>query len=146
MLYIVLPAVLVPIGLLLAVVGYLAMRSRLPRNRFLGVRTEETLRSDAAFRLANRVAAPALLAGGVIAVLTGALAPVVGNIAVTLMVALVAAVVLGVLLLTAGRRANLVAALHNERNPVAAAGGCGGCDCGADGCANIASQAAESGR
>lgn len=62
--------VLVLAALALLSVGVLGWRCRLPRNRFAGVRTPASLRSDAAFRTANRVAAPPLLAAGA-ACLTG---------------------------------------------------------------------------
>lgn len=130
---IVLPAVLLPAGVLLLLVGYLAIRGRLARNRFAGVRTAETMRSEQAFRLANRIAAPTLLAAGVIAVLTGALVPLLPGPAIALMIALVAVVVIGVLLVTGGRRGHQVAELLNARQPPAP-GGCGGCGCGAGGC------------
>ena len=46
-------------GVLLVTVAVLGARGRLPRNRWIGVRTPVTLASDAAFALANRVAAAA---------------------------------------------------------------------------------------
>ncbi|MGH3938734.1 MAG: SdpI family protein [Pseudonocardiaceae bacterium] len=61
-------------GAALLTVGLLGWRGRLPRNRFAGIRTPATLRSEAAFILANRVAAPPVLAAGAVCVLTGALA------------------------------------------------------------------------
>ncbi|GAC54967.1 SdpI family protein [Gordonia amicalis] len=50
-------------------VGVRGLRGTLPRNRRLGVRTDETMRSDEAFRVANRVAAPGTLGASVILVL-----------------------------------------------------------------------------
>ncbi|AZZ80487.1 hypothetical protein C5O27_04810 [Gordonia alkanivorans] len=52
-----------------ATVGVRGLRGSLPRNRRFGVRTDETMRSDEAFRVANRVAAPGTLGAGVILVL-----------------------------------------------------------------------------
>lgn len=62
---------LVLVALALLTVAALGWRQTLPRNRFIGVRTPASLRSDETFRLANRVAAPALLAGGVACLLGG---------------------------------------------------------------------------
>lgn len=61
-------------GTALGVVGLLGWLRRLPRNRFAGIRTPATLRSEAAFIAANRVAAPPVLAAGGICALGGALA------------------------------------------------------------------------
>ncbi|WP_241548422.1 SdpI family protein [Gordonia alkanivorans] len=52
-----------------ATVGVRGLRGSLPRNRRLGVRTDETMRSDEAFRVANRVAAPGTLGASLILVL-----------------------------------------------------------------------------
>lgn len=52
-----------------ATVGVRGLRGSLPRNRRLGVRTDETMRSDEAFRVANRVAAPGTIGASVILVL-----------------------------------------------------------------------------
>lgn len=64
-------ALLILGGTALAVVGVLGWYRRLPRNRFAGVRTANTLRGDEAFAVANRVGAPLSAAGGAIAVLGG---------------------------------------------------------------------------
>ncbi|MGC4960754.1 SdpI family protein [Gordonia sp. DT101] len=53
------------------VVGGLGIAGRLPRNRWLGVRSDESMRSDEAFQVANRVAAPGLFAATGILVLSG---------------------------------------------------------------------------
>ena len=64
-------SLLVTMGLALLVVALLGARSRLRRNRFAGVRTCATLRSDAAFMLANRAAAMPIGAAGVVAAAGG---------------------------------------------------------------------------
>ena len=67
-------AVLLGVGAVaLAGVGLAGLLGRLPRNRVAGVRTPASLASAEAFRVANRVAAPAVLAGALVLVL-GALA------------------------------------------------------------------------
>jgi len=66
---------LLVLGALWAVVGVRGIRGTLPRNRWLGVRSGETMRSEETFRLANRVAGPGTLGAGVI-LLFGAVATV----------------------------------------------------------------------
>lgn len=58
-------------GLGLGGAGWLGLRGGLPRNRFVGVRTATTMASNEAFRLANRVAGPVLVAAGTVGVLGG---------------------------------------------------------------------------
>lgn len=57
-----------------AVAGW---RGRLSRDRPIGVRTPSTVRSDEAFAVANKAAAPLGVAGGIVVVLGGVLAMVV---------------------------------------------------------------------
>ncbi|MEE4025501.1 SdpI family protein [Gordonia sp. PKS22-38] len=61
------------------VVGTLGITGRLRRNRWLGVRSPETLRSEQTFAVANRVAAPGELAAAGILVLAGILTLGVGG-------------------------------------------------------------------
>jgi len=68
---IVLLFVLLALGVPLGVVGVLGWRQRLARGGRFGVRTPDAMRSDDAFRLANRVAGPPVLVAGVVAVLGG---------------------------------------------------------------------------
>jgi len=56
-------------GVILIGVGFAGLLGRLPRNRWAGVRTPSSLASDHAFTLANRVAGPAVLAGGTLLLL-----------------------------------------------------------------------------
>ncbi|MGK2318309.1 SdpI family protein [Gordonia rhizosphera NBRC 16068] len=56
-----------------ASVGALGLSGRLRRNRRLGVRTDETMRSEEAFGVANRVAGPGMLGAAGILVLSGVL-------------------------------------------------------------------------
>lgn len=62
------------IGLAGLLIVWLAVRSwqgRLSRNYVAGVRTPSTMRSDEAFRVANKTAAPFTLVGGLLFVVTG---------------------------------------------------------------------------
>ncbi|ANY25644.1 MULTISPECIES: SdpI family protein [Gordonia] len=54
-----------------AVVGIRGLRGTLPRNRWIGVRSAETMRSDEAFTVANRIAGPGTLGAGLILALGG---------------------------------------------------------------------------
>lgn len=63
-------------GLALIWLAVVSWRERLPRNGLAGVRTRSTMRSDEAFRVANKVAAPLSGAGGAVMILGGALAVV----------------------------------------------------------------------
>lgn len=121
-------ALLLVAGAGLLTVGVLGWRRRLPRNRFAGVRTPATLRSDAAFIMANRVAAPPVLAAGGVCAAGGALALGAGGPALTVIVAVAGAGAVG-LVLAGGLLGHRVAAAMPS--PV---GGCAGCTCGGSGC------------
>ena len=54
-------------------VGVLGLTGRLPGSRWFGVRSAETVYSEDAFRIANRVAGPGLIGAGVILALGGLL-------------------------------------------------------------------------
>jgi uncharacterized membrane protein len=107
----------------LLTVGLLGWRRRLPRNRFAGIRTPATLRSDAAFIAANRVAAPPVLAAGAVCAAGGALAFGAGGPALTVIVAVAGTGAVG-LLLAGGLLGHRVAATI----PVPP-GSCGQCAC-----------------
>ncbi len=122
---------LVPIvaGLPLLIVGFLGLTGRLPRNRFGGVRTPATLRSDEAFRLGNKVAGMPTMAGGLIGLIAGAVAFSLTSTAGILTVSVIA--VVGSLGITAaaGVLGNRAAAALPEPAPELPAG-CAGCQCG----------------
>ncbi|QJY50476.1 SdpI family protein [Pseudonocardia broussonetiae] len=125
----VLAALFVTAGLVLLVVAVLGARERLPRNRWAGVRTVETLASDAAFALANRVAAAPLGAAGAVAVVGGAVlaaGPVGAVSVVVLVVTGLGALVLAVFGGMVGQRA--AAAVPVPAAAPACAGTCAGCD------------------
>lgn len=110
--------VLFVLALAVGVVAVASLSGRLPRNRWAGVRTPASMRNDATFALANKVAGPTMLAaagllaiGGVGALLLDTLPGMIGVV-----VALVAAVV------TAGTGGSIGA-----RAAAAAAPEVGGC-------------------
>ena len=121
----------VVIGLLIAIVGFLGVTERLPRNRFGGVRTEATMRSDETFRVANKVAGLPLLVAGLVGVLGG----VAGFLMPTAAGTLVAAVIgfVGLLVIATGggvlgHRAAAAVPVEQPKPEVPA--GCAGCQCG----------------
>jgi uncharacterized membrane protein len=67
------------VGAMIAVLGGLCIiwlgirmwQERLPRNSIAGVRTRSTMRSDDAFRIANKAAAPLTVVAGVVLVAGG---------------------------------------------------------------------------
>jgi uncharacterized membrane protein len=73
-------AAAIPVVLAGVLIVWIAVRSwqgRLSRNFFAGVRTASTMRSDEAFRTANKIAAPFSAVGGLLFVVTGVVATVV---------------------------------------------------------------------
>jgi uncharacterized membrane protein len=114
---------LLVVGPGLLAVGLLGWQRRLPRNRFAGIRTPATLRSEAAFSAANRVAAPPVLAAGAVCTAGGALALGTGGAALVVIVGVTAAGTVG-LLLAGGLLGHRVAA---AMPPPRAS--CAGCTC-----------------
>ncbi|WP_016933086.1 SdpI family protein [Rhodococcus sp. R1101] len=114
------------LALVVGAVGVAALTGKLPRNRWAGVRTPESLRDDAAFALANKVAAPSMLGSAVLlavgAVASLTLPTVAGIIAVA--VTVVAA------LITAGAGGSVAARVAAATKPEETAGcgtSCGAC-------------------
>ncbi len=110
--------VLLVLALLVGGVGIAATAGKLPRNRFVGVRTPAALRDDESFRLANRIAAPTLLAAGVLLTIAASgLAGIGGILGIAIAVgAVVTAIVV------AGMGASLGTKAATAAAPV---GGCG---------------------
>ncbi|MFJ1459232.1 SdpI family protein [Nocardia sp. N2S4-5] len=111
--------ILFVLAVVAVVTGVLGLSGSLPRNRFFGVHTDEALRTEESFRIANRVAAPTsfgagvlLAAGGVIALFAGGVVGMVG----ALLAAVIAVFVLGA---GVNAAAGAIAGLAPE------AGGCG---------------------
>ncbi|WIY04472.1 SdpI family protein [Amycolatopsis mongoliensis] len=126
---------LVPVvlGLLVGFGGFLGFRERLTREGGTGVRTQAALRSEEAFKLANRVAGLPTMAGGAISVLTGLAGlamPTTGG----LISAALAGVLAMLLLVMGGGVLGNRAALTVPAPAPAAPAGCSGCACGAGGC------------
>ncbi|MGW0050889.1 SdpI family protein [Nocardia cyriacigeorgica] len=123
---VVVPIILFLLAAVALAIGVLGLVGKLPRNRFVGVHTDEALSTDEVFRVANRVAAPTSLAAGALLFCGGLVTLAAGGFAVVLValgVAIIALFTLGAGV-TAGARA--AAALA----PPAETGGCGN-SCGA---------------
>lgn len=125
----VLGGVLLVFAATLLTVGVLGWQARLPRNRFVGVRTPATLRSEAAFTAANRVAAPPLLAAAATCAAGGAVALVTDGLPLTLIVGIAGIGALGLLLAGGLLGDRVAAAMPPLQNP-----GCGQCSCRGEGC------------
>ncbi len=122
--------VLLLVGVALGSVAVLGARSRLPRNRYAGVRTAATLHSGQAFVLANRVAAPLVgAAGAVLLAASGVLlAGAPDAVAWTVLaIAVVGAFVLAGLGGLLGDRAAVQFAAAGPGS-AGCAGACAGCD------------------
>lgn len=129
----VLAALLLLAGAALVVLAALGATGRLPRNRFVGVRTRGSLRTADAFALANRVAAAPLGAAGLIGFVGGTALVFTGRGGATPWVigglALAGAFVLAGLGGALGARAADVTIAEQTAVPAPACGGvCSGCD------------------
>lgn len=112
------------IALAIGAVGVAALTGKLPRNRWAGVRTPESLRDEETFAMANKVAAPSMLGAGALCVFGGVAAltlPTIGGV-IAVVVTVVAA------LLTAGAGGSIAARVAEATKP--ADEGCG-TSCGA---------------
>ena len=126
---------LVPIvlGVLVGFGGFLGFRERLTREGGTGVRTEAALRSEEAFKLANRVAGLPTMAGGAISVLAGLAGLAMPSTGGLISAALAGVLAMLVLVMGGGVLGNRAALTVPAPAPAAPAG-CSGCACGAGGC------------
>ncbi|ASU80661.1 hypothetical protein CDG81_23015 [Actinopolyspora erythraea] len=131
-------AVVIAAGFAALALGWRGLRGTLPRNRYVGVRTPAALRDDETFRLANRVAAPPILASGAIAVVVGCCLAVLGGTGTGWLITGIGAFGALVLLVAGGVLGGRAAAAAPEpsgcavcstapEENVPAAGGGGGC-------------------
>ncbi|KAA5836242.1 SdpI family protein [Saccharopolyspora hirsuta] len=125
---VILCAILVLGGAALLLLGFRGLRGQLPRNRYVGVRTPAAMSSDEAFELANRAAAPAMLAGGAAAVLAGVSVPMLASTFSVVMISVLGLVGAFALMTAGGVVGNRAAEAMPA--PAPAAGGCSGCACG----------------
>ncbi|NLG47617.1 SdpI family protein [Gordonia sp. (in: high G+C Gram-positive bacteria)] len=118
-------------------IGVAGLTGALRRNRWGGVRSPETLRSDETFAVANKVAAPGYLGSGVILLATGLIGLFIGSWG--FLVALFG-IVVAVLVISAVGGVALAAAraIPDE------AGGCGCCSDSGDTAGGCSDQPASS--
>ncbi|TCN45838.1 SdpI/YhfL family protein [Rhodococcus sp. SMB37] len=113
------------IALAVGAVGVAALTGKLPRNRWAGVRTPESLRDDATFAMSNKIAAPSMLGAAALCVFGGVAALTLPTIwgVVAVVVTVVAA------LLTAGAGGSIAARVAEATKPEEAGCGtsCGSC-------------------
>ena len=121
---------LVLLGAALLTIAVLGLRRKLSRNRWAGVRTAASLRSDTAFAVANQVAAAPLGAAGGVAVVGGCalLAGATGVLGWTLVV--VSGIAVFVLIGVGGVAGDRAAGAVPPPNPgpSVCGGACAGCD------------------
>lgn len=103
------------------VTGVLGLTGTLPPNRIFGVHTDEAVRTEENYRLANRVAAPASLVAGVLLAAGGGVAVVAGGLPALIISVLT--LVIAVFTLGAGATAAANALAANA--PAPEVGGCG---------------------
>jgi hypothetical protein len=120
-------------GLALVAVAVLGSRSRLRRNRWLGVRTASTLASAPSWVSANRVAAPPLGAAGAVCLVAGitlvAGPPTALSWIVTIVGVVGAALLAGIGGALGDRAAQLETASREAADePAGCTGTCAGCD------------------
>ncbi|MCP2159952.1 SdpI family protein [Williamsia serinedens] len=117
------------LAVVVLVVGALGVTRRLPRNRFVGIRTPVTLRSDDAFRATHAVAGPGLLGAGLIAALGAVLGLAAGSVTGTVFaaVAVVAALVIVGAAASFGLRAAMRVPDADDEESSCGTGGCGSC-------------------
>lgn len=119
------------LGVLVGWGGFLGWREKLPRARGAGVRTEATMRSDEAFRVANRVAGLPTMVAGAVGVLAGAAVLAMPDTLGAVLAAIFGVVAVFVLVAGGGILGHRAASAVPV--PTAPAG-CGGCACGGGGC------------
>lgn len=113
------------VGLVVAAVGVLGLTERLPRNRFGGVRTPATMRTDQTFQVANKVAGLPVAVGGAVGVVGG----LAGLLAVNLVLAGIGLVGMIGIALGGGVLGHRAAEAVPDEEPALPAG-CQGCACG----------------
>ncbi|NLE81020.1 MAG: SdpI family protein [Rhodococcus sp.] len=117
--------VLLVLAVVLGGVAVAGFTERLPRNRWAGVRTPETMRDDETFALANKVAAPTVMASAVLLV--------IGSVAATLVDGALGLAAVGVSIVAAvitTAMGGVLGARTAAAMPAPDTGGCGS-SCGA---------------
>lgn len=117
--------VFIVLAVLLGSLAAAGLAGKLPRNRWLGIRTDATLRDDETFRVANQVAAPTQIAASAALLLGGLVCLKLDGVAgiVVIFVAAAAALVL----LTIGAATGIRTATAMPDDAGACGNSCGAC-------------------
>nr|WP_296776970.1 SdpI family protein [Rhodococcus sp. (in: high G+C Gram-positive bacteria)] len=109
------------LALVVGSVAAMSLTGKLPRNRWAGVRTAESMRDDETFTMANKVAGPTNAAAALLLLVGGAAGLMLTGVfsVVAVVVCLVAAFV------TAGIGGSIGARAAAAAKPAEEAGGCG---------------------
>lgn len=123
-----------------AVTGLRALNGTLDRRGRLGLQTPAARSSDAAFKIANRVAAPLTLGAAFIGIACAAitLALPIGTIGAIVVAAMGAVGVLGLLGAASNLGERVARTVPLPARKPQGAGCCGGCGCGDGGCGSAA--------
>ncbi|WP_241383580.1 SdpI family protein [Rhodococcus sp. CH91] len=114
------------LALVVGAVGVAALTGKLPRNRWAGVRTPESLRDDTTFALVNKVAAPSMLGAAVLLAVGGVASltlPTVAGIIAVVVTVVAALVTAG----AGGSVAARVAAATKTEETAGCGTSCGAC-------------------
>ncbi|MGW4355938.1 SdpI family protein [Nocardia sp. NPDC004582] len=109
------------------VTGVLGLTGTLPGNRYFGVHSDAALKTEEAFKLANKVAGPTSIVAGLLLAAAGAVALVSGG--VPALVLAVIAVVIALFTMGAGAAAaeKAIANAFPEEKVGGCGSACGGC-------------------
>ncbi|MFT7023539.1 MAG: hypothetical protein ACJA07_002639 [Rhodococcus sp. (in: high G+C Gram-positive bacteria)] len=108
------------LALVVGVVSALSLVGRLPRNRWAGVRTADSMRDDATFVTANKVAGPTTAAAAVLLLVGGA-----AGVALTGAAAVVAVIASAIAALVTAGAGGSIGARVAAATPAEDVGGCG---------------------
>ncbi|MGV9412203.1 SdpI family protein [Nocardia sp. NPDC003693] len=119
--------ILFALSVVAVVTGVLGWTGTMPPNRIFGVHSDEAIKSEENYRLANRIAAPTSVAAGFLLAASGAVVLVAGGIAAIGVAAV--AVIIALFTLGAGANAanNALAALAPAEEPGGCGSACGSC-------------------
>ena len=117
--------VLLILAVLLGALAATGLRGKLPRNRWLGIRNEATLRDDDTFRVANQVAAPTQIAAAAALLLGGLVCLTLDGVAGVVVVAIAVLGALALLAVGASLGIRTAAAMPDDTG--ACGNSCGAC-------------------
>lgn len=123
----ILAVVALALALVFGVSGVLGTTRRLPRNRWLGVRSAETMGSDEKFQLANRVAGPGLICAAAVLLMGAVLAIFLGGPVGVIIAVAAIAVGVGLAGVIGSLGVRAAAAMPDPASDCGVSGGCTSC-------------------